>query len=607
MRHRLEIKQLRFTGLEAVSEVDFEMGLNIIHGESNTGKSLILQSIQHVFGKDNSVRFRDIAELKKYNQIHLDISIGEDEYTISRSVLGTSEDILVRKKGESTAEHCRPINSTTKNRTISECILSLLTEGKYKLRKNGNGKLVNFTLNKLMLVSMIDEAKIIHQSQSPFMSGQNITKTEEQSAFKLYIEGKDDSDCIEIEAKQTVKAKLDGSISSLQILRKEVLEEIKSIDEMSEIDEEAENKEKSLAILIDELDEINNQIKEFHIKGRELEKSTIELKTKRLFSEEIVLRFELYRSNLDIDEERLRFVDEGNFIMNQLPDSSCPVCGQSLSELSERDVFYQDYQIEAYKSELLKVRKNSEEVKASINHHREVIKSVNQQLVEISAQLESIQDEIEWLQIEEREPVVETIETLKETIEAVAKLEGKKEFLIKIKENLSGYIEEQSKPTQKSKYTYNLSADMKINYLDILVDNLENWHYQRIVESDLHNDSLDISIDDKLRISNGKGHRAILAAAMVVSLMEYCNNADTLHLGFVILDSPLLSLKERKTGKNNEIISDQIAKLFLSDLAKKTGIQTIILENKEPDKGLTGCNIIEFTNGHKPGRAGLLK
>lgn len=59
-------------------------------------------------------------------------------------------------------------------------------------------------------------------------------------------------------------------------------------------------------------------------------------------------------------------------------------------------------------------------------------------------------------------------------------------------------------------------------------------------------ETLDLSIDGKARSDWGKGYRAFILSAMVIGLMRYCFKNNRLHPGFVILDSPLVSLKERK-------------------------------------------------------------
>ncbi len=94
---------------------------------------------------------------------------------------------------------------------------------------------------------------------------------------------------------------------------------------------------------------------------------------------------------------------------------------------------------------------------------------------------------------------------------------------------------------------------------------------------------------------------------MIIALMDYCVNNDCVHPGFVIIDSPLLSFKEKKELADHEIIDENIQAAFYDSLSKVTGMQIIILENKEPTEfARKRANVIEFTGHLLEGRAGLL-
>ncbi|MDQ7864054.1 hypothetical protein RCO48_32115 [Peribacillus frigoritolerans] len=53
-------------------------------------------------------------------------------------------------------------------------------------------------------------------------------------------------------------------------------------------------------------------------------------------------------------------------------------------------------------------------------------------------------------------------------------------------------------------------------------------------------------IDSKPTKDYGKGYRAIIYSAFVISLMEYCRDKKMPHPGFVVLDSPLTTYKGKK-------------------------------------------------------------
>ena len=86
----------------------------------------------------------------------------------------------------------------------------------------------------------------------------------------------------------------------------------------------------------------------------------------------------------------------------------------------------------------------------------------------------------------------------------------------------------------------------------------------------------------KSRDTWGKGYRAFIMSAMAVSLMRYCSQYNRLHPGFVIIDSPLVSLKERKKDENSQWIDLYMEKKMIADiLSKDSQNQVIIFENKD--------------------------
>ncbi len=89
----------------------------------------------------------------------------------------------------------------------------------------------------------------------------------------------------------------------------------------------------------------------------------------------------------------------------------------------------------------------------------------------------------------------------------------------------------------------------------------------------------DFVINGKHRISNGKGHRAITHAAATLGLMKYTEENELPHLGFSILDSPLLAYEEPENEEDDLSGTDVNIKFFDSLSAWKTK-QIIVLKIK---------------------------
>lgn len=72
---------------------------------------------------------------------------------------------------------------------------------------------------------------------------------------------------------------------------------------------------------------------------------------------------------------------------------------------------------------------------------------------------------------------------------------------------------------------------------------------------------------------------------------------------FLVLDSPILSLKEKETKKPSETMRNT---LFENIVDNQKGIQTIVIENEIPEINYKDANIIHFTKEKNNGRYGFL-
>ena len=72
---------------------------------------------------------------------------------------------------------------------------------------------------------------------------------------------------------------------------------------------------------------------------------------------------------------------------------------------------------------------------------------------------------------------------------------------------------------------------------------------------------------------------------------------------FLVLDSPILSLKENEIKKPSETMRNT---LFENIVDNQKGIQTIVIENEIPEINYKDANIIHFTKEKNNGRYGFL-
>ena len=95
-----------------------------------------------------------------------------------------------------------------------------------------------------------------------------------------------------------------------------------------------------------------------------------------------------------------------------------------------------------------------------------------------------------------------------------------------------------------------------------------------------------------------------MALAVQEMLNEY--NLHMPHL--LVMDSPILTLKEKEKNKRTEFITDSMrAGLFQYMIDHEENRQTIILENEIPPLDYSTANVIQFTRTVNQGRYGLIE
>lgn len=115
--------------------------------------------------------------------------------------------------------------------------------------------------------------------------------------------------------------------------------------------------------------------------------------------------------------------------------------------------------------------------------------------------------------------------------------------------------------------------------------------------------SFDIFINGTPKDTYGKGYRAFLNTVLAISLMEYLTDKGKYAPELLIIDSPILSLKEKEDGVASDTMK---AALFQYLLDNQSHGQVIIVENDIPDLDYSSANVIQFTKDESYGRYGFL-
>jgi len=606
----MEIRFIVFASpIKEPAEIKFGSGLNLIYGPSNTGKSSVLDGIDFMMGAEKPLK--ELPEHEGYDQVYLGVEFSNSErFTFVRSIEGGDfecfEGLHKSKPQDIKPIILRPKTETKKINSISSFILGKINLSNKKLKKNAQNGLVSLTLRNSLDLAIVNEANIQKES-SPYISTQYTKITEHKSRLKFILTGVDDSSLLPAE----VEKKALSRAAKIEVLTELIEEQGNSLDDESSLTELKEQDERLSQTIVQERSTLDANEDNYYnlVNKRAVLREKLELKNERINEIiEMVSRFKLLQKQYTSDISRLESITETGVLLEALPFEKCPTCGRHVSG----DEIHQDCDtdikdvVSAATSEKSKIERLYDELQFTVDNLNSELESINDQLPDISERISLISKELAIVNPElvERRTIYSELFNLKSKIFTSIEHHEQLMLLTKKKEDLENTApKKEPKGKDESERTLPTSALFKLSqsvkYL------LQEWNLPN--SSDVHFDKEtgDFVINGKHRISNGKGHRAITHAAATLGLMKYTEENDFPHLGFSILDSPLLAYEEPDNEEDDLSATDVNIKFFDS-LAEWKSKQIIVFENKKsiPDKYSSGEQVVQFTKKNS-GRYGF--
>ncbi|PFV28043.1 hypothetical protein COK99_22005 [Bacillus thuringiensis] len=610
MKYGFFIKKLALLGKKGTSQITLNNGLNVIYGPTDTGKSYIFQCINYMLGAKDSPD--EIEQSAEYELIRMEIETYSNKtYTLERKISGGSfkrYECKMSQISDDTPSDTLGSTSASKN-SLSKFLLSIcgFSQRDYKVKKNQDNKLVNFSYRGINHFVMVDEVKII-QKQSPIFSGNNTSKTQEKSIFKLLLTNKDDSNLLEKPSNiNNINSKI--KIALLENLISEAKEKLKIL-EKDKPSQEWLTKEIKL------LTSNKNGVKEKIDTLTNIRKNTWEnlqiYNSKILSIKELTKRFHLLEEQYKSDLERLIFFSEGKHYFNQLHWERCPLCHKVLDSSGDQIIHeehfpHEEIKAQAISIEINKIRNHMRDLESTIFNMTEEQNSLESTKDTLVKKYEQISKEID----DELQPtfkkITNDLHRILETQRKINELDFLNRNLIHLKtekDKISSNATNNTKSTADIEYISNYSIDFCKEIEGIL----KSWKFPISDNVKLDDNSYDIVISGKHRKLFGKGYRAITYSAFILGLMEYCIKKELPHTGMIILDSPLTTYKEEDSEVGEEDkVPEEIQNNFYNNLSKVKQ-QVIIFENKKPSQEvIKKINFIEFTRNENSGRYGFIE
>jgi hypothetical protein len=603
------ISKITASGVEKEdSSIKLKKGANIITGPSDTGKSYLFSVINYVFGRTSPPK--EIPEGLNYDLFTLEIETFEsnDKYRLQRK-LGKNKvtvwNLNEPEKGISLIDTFSTTANLSNDNHISNFLLNLCgLKEKILLKNRKKGAKIPLSFKNLIQFTNVAEDKIITESSPFYFTNVNSLHTVEQSMISTILEGTDFSTVDSIEDPKKKETKISGK---LELIDKQII----NYSEQRQVFIDKLELNKSIKKSVDKAlinEQIQKRIEDSYSIESKVSKylNDVNIITeKKVYSTELIKRFEILERQYLSDLDRLTFILEAESLTSQLPSQLCPICSNPMANdevqhLTEIEDFKEGVNAEIklieeklidLKQSIVESKKNVLELEAESKIHKKTLEQLEIQLKKIKPEIKDLKTILnDYLEIEKTSNYIEFIDTettnLYESKNSLELLKSKKESTdivnvcdYEILKNLSKYIENRLK-------TWNYNVSPKV-----------------IFNSDFK--TFDIVISNKSRGSYGKGRRSISYTACLLGFLDYCITEHKNFSNFIIVDSPLTTFKDKEVSEEIGESTIELDDLFFDDI-RETSLdsQIIIFENKIP-KNTDRINVVEFTKSKSQGRYGF--
>lgn len=612
MDELIQIRNICFLGKRASPAlVSFDHSLSVVCGASDTGKSFLVEAIDFLLG---GKELRGIPELDGYEKARITIeSSKKGLWTFERSIVGGNYRIFegniesaeeVKESGTIKMKH-----AAGKDDNISGWLLSAIDLLDKNLRKNASGDCRSLSFRDLARLIIVNEQEIIRQD-SPFLTGQYVSKTAEKSTLKLMLTGSDDSAIVPLDSLKRAESDEKAKVELLEQWIHDVEDEITYLGlEQDELKQQLEKLESSITSRREHLQQSQSHLNEMISQRREIVKEREAIKDRVDDIAEMQERFNLLKAQYITDIDRLLAIEESGSLFVHHDRVPCSLCGALPEAQHNNDICDGDVEsvVVAAMAEMEKIKRLASDLNSTITALSVESERLSEELITIENQFDildtKIRDaaapELTEMQLRYSE-LVDKRSEVKSHLSIFTRLEK----LQLQKEEMFGESETLQNNDQKT--VSKLSTQVLHDFSKTVERILEAWDFPDTGSVYLDETTMDFVINGKLRGNRGKGLRAITHAAASLGLLEYCKEHSLPHPGFVVLDSPLLAYYKPE-GEDDSLLGTSLKQKFYKYLIEEhSDSQVIIIENEHPPEAFEGqLGLTVFTKNPQHGRFGL--
>ena len=594
-------------GEKVVSAVDLAPGLNIIYGPSNTGKTLILDCVDFMLGGDARRLYKPALRI---TAVTMFLDVDGAELSMYRELdEAKKNDIIVVSKAPGIDTGTYTVGTKTKDKdTISSLWLQLMgIDQEVKIiRQIEDSMEQTLTVRTFYHFFVINENRISGENSILKPGSQTFTKNipvptitsliylaKELNYIAPADTPKTPSKIIKLK-RATAQNIVDGSVNAI---REREATGIQDDDLRSAAEIQTEINE-----ILEQISAAEDSLKQTTDRDQKVTKKLIEISSAIAESTILKNRYDALRTQYESDMRRLTFIAEADLHRGRIPKlDHCPFCNGELPkektqscldaaiaeadkiELRIKDLQYAD---EALTNELLRLQSQKEGLLREQQQVQAAIRG------ELRPQVEALRDKlVVFTAALEKAKAKEMIRYFTEVLnDQLLRINEEDEFSTdfdvrgKIREVLQSPLER------------------------LLTEILEKCNYDNYIGSRFDEDMCDVVVNGSEKLSQGQGFRAFLNTVMALAVQEMLNEFNLHMPHLLVMDSPILSLKEREENVGTEVTSDSMrGGLFQYMIDHEKNRQSIVLENEIPPLDYSSANIVHFTRTPGKGRFGLIE
>ena len=590
MKNEYYIKKLWFTGpgIED-SPVEFINGLNIIHGANDTGKSWILDSFDFMCGLDHEKFVIDKST--GCDTVHLEVETGHGTVTMTRQLGSTKIEV------ESTDPRIDPHQYTAGKSKywINSVWMKILgIDDNVKVIMNENAKRQSLTLRSFLNLLCVPLENMNRRQSIFYTSGGPFSKTAMKSTLLYFLNEEEFEEYKEVTGKKQKNAekKIRALVKNENL---EYLSELKLAVKKEALS--PEQVKERIAQLMQQINEAQGRITEATAQRSRLSDEIVDINEELKSASLMKHRYQILRGQYHSDIKRITFIIDGEQKLSKEKEPEhCPFCGAEMEV--QRSVEY----AEAAQAELQRIL-------PQLNDVMDAEKDIDQEIAEHKKRIQECDEEssrLAQLINQDLQPTIQELQNQIEMLQESVDSASQQGIIEKIEKHITTpkKTEDGNEDQAAFKAQDNFTAEFVSDFNDLLNTILTEVKFDKFSNCyfDFESEDFDIVVNGKKKQKFGGGYKAFLNATVAIALHQYLSEKGKHGLGILLMDSPILSLKEGGSDTSAEMRNG----LFEYLVKNQDFGQVIIVENSIPTIDYDGAKREMYTHKEGDGRYGLL-